>query len=100
MPSTFGSFEVVREVYADPTYKVYEARKPGQAVAEFAVKVFSIQPSEELDSESAAALAPLMGDIERSYTQRIAIQKQAAALSPFILPILETGQDDRGVWYA
>src|SRR5215472_18814829 len=94
--ASFGSFEGVREVYSDPIYSVYSARKEGDS-AEYAVKVFQL-PSGTADT--------LMGSQERSREEvlqecieRIKIQQQACANSSFIAPILETGQDDRGVWY-
>ena len=97
--ASFGSFETDREVYSGPTYTVYSARKPGETGAEYAIKVFSLHQI-GLDEESAADLGPLLGDLERSIVERIGVQQRAAAASEFICPVFETGQDERGVWYA
>src|SRR5438105_1677897 len=92
--AAFGSFETEREIYSDPIYTVYSARKPGDSKSEYAIKVFSVHRA-GFDEESAKELDPLLSDIERSCVQRIEIQKQAAASSALISPILETGQDER-----
>lgn len=97
--ATFGSFETERESYSGPTYTVYSAKKQGDPTTEYAVKVFSVHHL-SLEPESAEQLDPLLGDIERSCVERIAIQQKTAALSKFVAPIFETGSDERGVWYA
>jgi len=61
----FGSFETGREIYSDPIYTVYGARKSGDATSEYAVKVFSIHQV-SLEAESTTDLEPLLSDIERS----------------------------------
>jgi hypothetical protein len=95
----FGSFETEREVYSDPIYTVYSAKKSGDAKSEYAVKVFSIQRV-EFDPETTSDLAPLLLDIESARLQCIELQARGAAASKFIAPVFEKGQDDRGVWYA
>jgi hypothetical protein len=97
MPS-FGSFETEREVYSDPIYTVYFARKTGDPKSEYAVKVFTIQRA-GFDPETITELGPLLGDIERNRVESIALQAKGAAVSVFIAPVLETGRDERGVWY-
>ena len=97
MPS-FGSFETEREVYSDPIYTVYFARKTGDPKSEYAVKVFSIQRA-SYDPETITELGPLLGDIERKRVESISLQAKGAAASAFIAPVLETGLDERGVWY-
>src|ERR1043166_7376304 len=97
--ASFGSFETEREIYSGPLYTVYSARKAGDPRTEYAVKVFSLHHA-AFDTESAAQLDPLLTDLERSCSDRIATQQQAAAGSKYVAPVLETGKDDRGVWYA
>ncbi len=94
----FGSFETEREVYSDPIYTVYSARKPGDT-GHYAIKVFSIQRA-GFEAETATELAPLLLDFESARLQCIDLQAKGAAASRFISPIFEHGQDDRGVWYA
>jgi hypothetical protein len=96
---TFGSFETDREVYSDPIYTVFSARKNGDPQSEYALKVFSIQQV-GFDQETAADLAPLLVDIEDSRLQCIDLQAKTAATSRFVAPVFEKGQDERGVWYA
>src|SRR6185369_13136661 len=97
MPS-FGAFQTVREVYSGPTYTVFSARKPGDPKTEYAVKVFSVRQL-GIELESATELDPLLKDLEQACTERVTAQQKAAASSKFICPILERGQDERGVWY-
>jgi hypothetical protein len=97
--ATFGSFETERETYSGPTYTVYSAKKLGDPKTEYAVKVFSVHHI-GLEPESAAQLDPLLSDIEGTCVARIAVQQKAAASSKFVASILETGSDERGVWYA
>src|SRR5579871_3784040 len=96
--ASFGSFETEREVYSDPIYTVYSAIRSGDSKADYAIKVFSMQGM-PLEPAAAEELAPLLGEIENSRTDAIRIQAKAAATSPFIAPVLLTGQDERGVWY-
>jgi hypothetical protein len=97
--ATFGSFETERETYSGPTYTVYSAKKQGDPKTEYAVKVFSVHHI-GLEPESATQLDPLLTDIEGACVARIAIQQKAATSSKFVGSILETGSDERGVWYA
>jgi hypothetical protein len=97
--ATFGSFETERETYSGPTYTVYSAKKQGDPKTDYAVKVFSVHHI-GLEPESATQLDPLLSDIEGACVGRIAVQQKAAASSKFVASILETGSDERGVWYA
>src|SRR5437016_8171566 len=97
MPS-FGSFETEREVYSDAIYTVYNARKTGDPKTEYAVKVFSIQRG-AFEPETMAELGGLLGDIERSRVESIGVQEKGAAASANVAPVLESGHDERGVWY-
>src|SRR5882724_11330692 len=95
----FGSFETDREIYSDPIYTVYGAKKSGDPTSEYAVKVFSIHHI-GLEAETTTDLEPLLTEIERSRLKGIELQKKAAAISANVAPVLESGRDDRGVWYA
>jgi hypothetical protein len=98
--ASFGSFETDREVYSEPSYTVFSAKKAGDPKAEeYAIKVFSLHQL-ELGAETTTDLEPLVSDLERACVNRIAVQQKAASASAYVSPILETGKDDRGVWYA
>jgi hypothetical protein len=97
--ASFGSFETEREVYSDPIYTVYSARKAGDPKSEYAVKVFSIQRA-GFDPQTTNDLAPLLVDIEDARSNCLEMQAKGAAQSAFIAPVFEQGRDDRGVWYA
>ncbi len=93
----FGSFETEREVYSDPIYTVYSARKRGEASWDYAVKLFRL-PATGPEAESAVD-AGTRDELQRQHLSRITVQQTGAAASAFIAQILERGQDDRGVWY-
>ena len=95
--ATFGSFETEREVYSDLIYAVYNARKTDDPNGEYAVKVFRL-PDRGLESEIAPGAR--RDELERDRLSSILVQQQAAATSAFVAPILETGNDSRGLWYA
>jgi hypothetical protein len=97
--ASFGSFETERETYSGPTYTVYSAKKQGEPKTEYAVKVFSVHHI-GLEAESVTQLDPLLSDIEKACVQRIGVQQKTAETSKLVAPILETGSDERGVWYA
>jgi hypothetical protein len=98
--ASFGSFETDREIYSEPSYTVFSARKSGDPKSDsYAIKIFSLQQL-DLGAEAAAELEPLVTDLERLCVNRIAVQQQAAAASKYVSPILESGKDERGVWYA
>src|SRR5713226_9359959 len=86
----FGSFETDREIYSDPIYTVYGAKKPGDQTSEYAVKVFSIHQV-GLEAETTMDLEPLLSEIERTRLKGIELQAKAAANSVNIAPVLESG---------
>lgn len=94
----FGSFETEREVYSDPIYTVYGAKRSGETKADYAVKVFSIQRV-GFDEDTSTELAPLLLDIESARLQCIELQSRGAGASKCIAPVFDKGQDERGVWY-
>jgi hypothetical protein len=96
--ASFGSFETVREVYSDPIYTVFFARKSGDPVTEYAVKVFRL-PASQLEAELTGH-APSREELEKARLDSLSVQERAAANSRLIAPVLERGNDDRGVWYA
>jgi hypothetical protein len=96
--ASFGNFETEREVYSDAIHSVYGARKAGDNTA-YALKVFSIQRI-GFEEETRTEIESLLGDLERSRIKCIEIQRKAAESSGYIAPVLETGYDERGVWYA
>ncbi len=97
----FGSFETSRELSSGQGARVYRARQTGVSAADdFVVKVFSLEPLIGPDQETRSDLDPLLADLSQAFTRRVELQRQAAAGSSRIAPILETGQDERGVWYA
>ena len=97
--ASFGSFETEREVYADPIYTVYSATRTGDPKSEYAIKVFSLHRT-PLETGSAETLEPLLDDIDNSRSDAIRVQAKGASASKFVAPVLLTGQDERGVWYA
>lgn len=96
--ASFGSFEAEREVYSDPSYTVYFARKAGDPVGEYAVKVFRF-PATDLEAEMTGRTSS-REDLERGRLDSISLQERAAADSALIAAVLERGRDARGVWYA
>ena len=96
--ATFGSFETQQEAYSDLVYSVYTARKRGDSSEQYAIKVFRL-PDEGLVAEVSSSAAG-RDELERARLNSIDIQQQTAAVSPFVAPVLETGNDLRGIWYA
>lgn len=94
----FGSFETERETYGGPVYSVFIAKKQGDPKTEYAVKLFHPPPTSEL-MESEEEAARRRSDYEKTCLERIRLQKTAAESSNYVSPILESGQDERGVWY-
>jgi hypothetical protein len=98
---SFGAFETTREISSAQGAVIYGARKTGEAGADTcAVKVFSLDPLVGIDQPTRSDLDPLLLELSRSFTNRIDLQKKAAAVSEHIAPILDSGKDYRGVWYA
>ncbi len=97
----YGSFETNRELSSAQGARVYSARRAGVSAGDdFVVKVFSLESLIDGDPETRSDLDPLLADLSQAFTRRIELQRQAAGASARIAPILETGKDERGVWYA
>src|SRR5216683_4332444 len=97
----YGSFETDRELSSAQGARVYRARQTGVSAGDdFVVKVFSLESLIGPDQQTRSDLDPLLADLSQAFTRRIELQRQAAAESKRIAPILETGKDERGVWYA
>src|SRR5712692_6549433 len=97
----YGSFETNRELSSAQGARVYRARQSGASAGDdFVVKVFSLESLIGPDQQTRSELDPLLADLSQAFTRRIELQRQAAAVSKRIAPILESGQDERGVWYA
>ena len=96
--SWFGSFETQREAYSDLVYTVYTARRQGDDTGEYAVKVFRL-PDRGLEAELAPGAAG-RDELERARLESIRVQEKAAVGSNCIAPVLESGNDAQGLWYA
>jgi len=97
----YGSFETDRELSSAQGARVYRARQTGVSAGDdFVVKVFSLESLIGPDQQTRSDLDPLLADLSQAFTRRIELQRQAAAVSKRIAPILETGRDERGAWYA
>src|SRR5258706_2270798 len=98
----YGPFEAGRVIDSGEGSSVFEARKEGDPKGRYVVKVFSPERllAEEEGEETRIQLDPLFKDIGATFTDRINIQKAAAASSPHFVPILAAGHDQRGAWYA
>src|SRR5437899_5612997 len=96
---SFGSYEVNREIGSGYGSAVYTAHKTGERTDTYAVKVYSLEPLVGDNPENRSELNPLLQDLDHSFANRIELQTKAAATSPHIAPILDSGQDERGRWY-
>jgi hypothetical protein len=96
--ASFGSFETEREAYSDVIYTVYTARKVNDSGGQYAVKVFRL-PDRGLEAEVAGGTES-HDELECARLSSIDVQQEAAAGSPFVAPVLERGNDSRGLWYA
>jgi hypothetical protein len=96
--ATFGSFETQQEAYSDLVYSVYTARKGDDSREQYAVKVFRL-PDEGLEAEVSPG-AVGRDELERARLNSIDLQQQTAGTSPFVAPVIERGNDSRGIWYA
>ena len=91
---SYGSYEVTREISSVQGRTVFGAHKSGEAKSDgFVVKLFLASSSPGTDpggpgEESVAAGA-----------RAIELQKQASSASRLVVPVLETGQDERGRWW-
>jgi len=99
--ATFGKFETVRELSSFHGADVYVARQNGESPPrDYVVKVFALNHSFGDDEQTKTDLQPLVSDLNRTFTQRISVQKMAAANSPRVAPIIDSGSDNQGPWYA
>src|SRR5260370_34102580 len=97
----YGSFETDRELSSAQGARVYRARQTGVSAGDdFVVKVFSLESLIGPDPQTRSDLDPLLADLSQAFTRRIELQRQAAAESKRLAPILESGKDGRGVWDA
>src|SRR5205085_1041947 len=96
--AAFGSFDTEQEVYSDPTYTVYTARRRGDPTGDFAVKVFRIRLG-DLEAKLAGQSVQAQ-EREQALRQSVNLQELAAAGSQCIAPVLERGRDENGIWYA
>src|SRR5271169_2065350 len=98
---TYGPFEIGRTLDSGGGATVFEARKEGDRKGRYAVKVFSLERLvTEEQPESRSQLDPLFQDIGASFSARVSLQQQSAQLSRLFAPILASGHDERGAWYA
>jgi PEGA domain/Sulfatase-modifying factor enzyme 1 len=97
----FGPFEAGREIASANGATVYRAKQAGDLKREYVIKLFSPADAAITDAgEAKAELAPLFQDLISAFISRINLQKQAAESAPWFAPILASGQDRRGAWYA
>ena len=97
---SYGSYEVTREIALGQGSTLFSARKAGETGSGVvAIKVFSLAPALGGEDEANPELSTLLRDLSESFASRIEIQKKASASSQHIVPILESGQDERGVWF-
>src|SRR5271169_6631029 len=98
---TYGPFEIGRTLDSGGGATVFEARKEGDRKGRYAVKVFSLERLlSEQEPENRLQLDPLFHDIGASFAARVSLQQQSAQISPYFAPILASGHDERGAWYA
>ena len=107
----YGSYEVVKELSAAQDFVVYRARLKSSGVAadgDFVIKAFVSQGfvggGTQLWRRSELKSVPLE---QRVHTDAEAFldavrkqQKAGSQGSPYIAPIVGSGQDERGCWYA
>src|ERR1700731_2446666 len=98
--ASYGSFETNREIASGHGSAVYSARKAGDSTGAYADKVFSRQPHISEDQEARESLAPLLEDLNRSFTNRVTLQKKGAEASKFVAPVFEFGTEGGNAWYA
>src|SRR5574337_1193251 len=98
--ASYGSFEINREIASAEGSTVYTAHKEGESVDQYAVKVFSLVPEIGDNQETRTDLSGLLEDLVRSFLDRVAVQKKVAEASRYFAPVLESGKDERGAWYA
>ncbi|MDB6122842.1 MAG: serine/threonine-protein kinase pkn1 [Pedosphaera sp.] len=97
--ASYGSFETNREIASGQGAVVYNAHKAGESANTYAVKVFSLESYVGGDQESREGLAALLEDLNRSFAERVALQKIAAESSKHVAPIFDSGSDGNSAWY-
>jgi len=96
---TYGSFEVIREVYSAPGLTVFSARKSGgSGEAEFAIKVFTPDFDTLMEVEAAGS-STAFERFENRVKVRVEVQKKAAEGSSHVAPVFESGAGNGEVWY-
>src|SRR4051812_7973068 len=95
--ASYGSFETNREIASGQGSAVFSAHSGGENANTYAVKVFSLQSY--LGEESRENLATLLEDLNRSFAERVALQKKAAEVSKHVAPIFDSGSDGSSAWY-
>jgi hypothetical protein len=99
MPA-YGPYETTREIASGHGFIVYAARKAGEAQDNYAVKVFAFDSFINADAEDRAELDRLVADFDRTFNRSVELQKQAAAASRCVAPILDVGREEGSAWYA
>jgi Sulfatase-modifying factor enzyme 1/PEGA domain len=99
MPA-YGPYETTREIASGHGFIVYAARKAGESKDNYAVKVFALDSFISADAEDRPELDPLVADFDRTFNRSVELQKQAAAVSRCIAPILDVGREEGSAWYA
>ena len=99
MPA-YGPYETTREIASGHGFIVYAARKAGEAQDNYAVKVFALDSFISADAEDRSELDSLVADFDRTFTRSVELQKQAAAVSRCVAPVLEVGREEGSAWYA
>jgi len=99
MPA-YGPYETTREIASGHGFIVYSARKAGEVRDNYAVKVFALDSFINADAEDRTELDTLVAEFDRTFNRSVELQKQAAAVSRCVAPILDVGREQGGAWYA
>jgi hypothetical protein len=99
MPA-YGPYETTREIASGHGFVVHAARKAGEAQDNYAVKVFALDSFISAEAEDRAELDRLVAEFDRSFHRSVELQKQAAAVSRCVAPILDAGRAEGSAWYA
>jgi hypothetical protein len=99
MPA-YGPYETTREIASGHRFTVYAARKAGESHDNYAVKVFALESYISADAEDRTELDRLVAEFDRTFNRSVELQKQAAAVSRCVAPILDVGREEGSAWYA
>ncbi|HXI50134.1 MAG TPA: hypothetical protein VNH84_01455, partial [Candidatus Saccharimonadales bacterium] len=92
----YGSYETSREMASGRGSSVFAAvKRGGDNGAKYAVKVVFPATGADDPFAEAASSGP---DPTEAFLSSVAVQKKAAASSPHVTPVLESGHDARGAW--